>query len=1355
MRTVHRWSLCGVLTFCLPYGLAAQTITSFSPLSATVGSSVTIIGTGFSSTAANNIVRFGQGTAAVTTATSTSLSVHVPSSATYGLLAITVIGTGKTAYSALPFDPQFTSGDINDSLASLSGTISLGGSPKSPTMIDMNGDGKLDLLISRPSASTIAYLQNSSSSGNISFASTAEISTHGGSTKIVTADFDGDGKQEIITVSQTSVTIYKDAGTPGSPNFQQWQTFSNPDMTGGSWQVQSGEIKLGQSIGIIALLGGAAPPKSFPDNSVVWVPNYITNMRAQDVVVADFNGDGLPDFAVAYAGDPAVNINGRVRVYLNQRVLSLTTFSLAYDAEIHQPVFNNELDVYSLAAGDLNGDGRPDLVVGGNFDAFSSSGMVSVLMNVDGSNFYPVRNWYQNARTERVVIGDFDGDSKLDIGYQSIDDNSIRIRRNECIGDTIQFSDPILISPTNSETSLQVADYDGDGKPDLIWSQQAGGNSIRVAQNTSTSGSISFASSVPYAISGFDFPGPIAVGDLDGDGKPDIVSIKQLSDQMAVLKNAVPSYSLAHSSITLSSSSILKNGTSTVTLHIKDVNGNALSTSGLTVAFSLTGSGTSSGTFGSTTDHGDGTYSATFTGTAVGSAKNITATINSSAISSALPSITVSAGAASVAHSSVVISRNQVAAGATATVYLQARDVNGDSLTSGGLTGITFFLAGAGTSSGTFGTVTDSSNGKYYATFTASTSGTAKSIDAKTSTDTVKTTLPSLTVNAGTFSTSTSVLSIGSTTIKKGDTTTITLQIKDGSSNNDTTGGLNVEIQIFGSANPVNNGKGYLTNVVDNQNGTYTSKFISLTTGSGTAIISYIYNSGTSSYQSVNSFPSPITINARPFSLSNSYVSLTNSATVVNGFTTFQLIANDDHNNPYTLNDITVNMALSNDGTASATQYSSIQNNGSGLYYATWEGSGVGTARSVIGSINGTNLTSTAPKLTIVPYGPGLTYPGYSATAVPTDTTFTWAASTGTTSYRVQVVADSSNGTVIIDTSGVTGTQLTVSGLWNYRTYVWRVVSYLNTTLGSYSSDHSFRTVVGAPVLTSPTTRATGVSTTAAFAWDSSNGAASYRFQLALDSLFSNVVFDTAGVTTIADTVQPLSTNRRYFWRITATGDGGTSAYSEVRSFTTLAPLPVEMASFTASSQLLDAELHWSTATEINTNGFEVERSFAGNLRGAVVHDSTAAVQWTLVGFVKGAGESSSKKQYSFVDKRIPAGRYSYRLKVMDNNGAFGYSSELNIEVGTAPKVFSLSQNYPNPFNPTTSLQFTMQQDGKAVVKVYNVLGQEVATLFNGVAKSGQIYQAIFDGSRFASGIYLCRIESGSKQIVKKMLMIK
>ena len=352
-------------------------------------------------------------------------------------------------------------------------------------------------------------------------------------------------------------------------------------------------------------------------------------------------------------------------------------------------------------------------------------------------------------------------------------------------------------------------------------------------------------------------------------------------------------------------------------------------------------------------------------------------------------------------------------------------------------------------------------------------------------------------------------------------------------------------------------------------------------------------------------------------------------------------------------------------------------------------------------------------------------------------------------------MADSSNGSIIVDTSGVTSTQLSVSGLWNYRTYIWRVGSYLNATPGSYSSDHSFRTILAPPVLTLPATRGTDVSTPAAFGWNPSNGAASYHFQLATDSLFSSVIVDSASLTHAVDTVQSLVAGTRYFWRITAAGDGGTSSSSEIRSFTTTAPLPVEMTAFSGSSQYLNAELHWSTATEVNSHGFEIERSSAGNPSAGDQRDTTAKAHWIAVAFIKGAGQSSSPKQYSFVDSKLAAGRYSYRLKVIDNNGSFGYSKEIQVEVGAVPRIFTLSQNYPNPFNPATTIQFTLEKDGKALLKVYNILGQEVATLFNGDAKAGQIYEATFDGSRLASGIYLSRIESGGKQLIKKMLMIK
>jgi hypothetical protein len=90
-----------------------------------------------------------------------------------------------------------------------------------------------------------------------------------------------------------------------------------------------------------------------------------------------------------------------------------------------------------------------------------------------------------------------------------------------------------------------------------------------------------------------------------------------------------------------------------------------------------------------------------------------------------------------------------------------------------------------------------------------------------------------------------------------------------------------------------------------------------------------------------------------------------------------------------------------------------------------------------------------------------------------------------------------------------------------------------------------------------------------------------------------------------------------------------------------------------------------------------------------------------------------------------------------------------------APHLFALNQNYPNPFNPTTAIQFSVEKNGKAVVKAFDLLGREVATLYNDVAQAGKNYTATFDGSRFASGVYLYSIESNNQRIVKKMLMLK
>lgn len=1184
-----------LLPFVLSSFLLAQSpsITSFSPSSAVTGTVVTITGTGFSSTMSDNIVYFGAGKGTVTFANATTLDVTVPNTATYGPITVSVIGSGKVAISENYFNLKFSAGDIDAAALTFDQTISLGGIPLEPDVIDMNGDGKLDLLVTRGfnsplDARTVAYLQNTSSGGNVSFAPTVEIPTPSvprknyfgtednrltDPRKIITSDLDGDGKKDFVIVTKYGVSVQRDIGTPGNPNFQLWQEFLNPDMTGGSWQMIRGSIHNifikvlfstmgGASAGRTGAMGRALPlsaggvggaPSGFPDNHYVWVPNYLTNMTANDAVIADFNADSKPDIAIVYSGfhgSPEFSVGGRLRVFLNGG----STFNLATDLDILEPEYMNELDAYSIAAADFDQNDTMDVVVAGNFDAYTNVGMVTVLANAmgDGTSFIPVRNWIVSSRVERVVAGDFDGDTKIDIAYQSMNDNKIRIRRNTSPSDDMTFSEPFEISLHNGYRSMQISDFDGDGKPDLLWACE-GASGFKAARNTSSPGTISFTTPL-HVITSLEFQDAIAVADFSGDGKPDVISTRLSTGELSVIKNTIPPYSLSQSLVSVTTPVIAKNGSTPVSLQIKDASGNNLGTTGLTITFGLTGSGTSSGIFGATGDVGGGVYSALFGGTNVGTAKNVTASINGSPVSSSLPTVRVAGGSNSVAQSTVTISRPIVASGATAIVIFQAKDTNGDTLTTGGLAGVTFFLAGSGTSSGTFGSVVDSSNGKYYATFTASTSGTAKNIRARIGTDTTQTTQPTVTVIPGIFSTANSVISIASNSIMKYDTTTVTLQVKDGSGNNITTGGLNVKIEIFGSGNPLNNGKAYLTSVVDNQNGTYTSKLIGLTVSTGTAITASIYNSGTTSYQSVNSFPAPVSVTARPVSLSLStvVVGATNGKTVPSSTVYFYLYLKNDKGEAYTATNPVINFSLVSDGTSAGFATTAPTNIGGGTYQMGWQGTIPGTPRTVTVTIDGNSVTSTLPTIAVVPFGPGVTYPTYSQQAIPIDTTFYWDASTGATNYRVQIVADSLSGSVIIDSAGITTTSYHVIGLRNFRKYYFRLMAMHAGIDSEIWNERDFTTIISAPAQIFPSDREEHVGLPVGFGWIFGLGADSYQLQVATDTGFLSLVIDkiiTDSVTT--DTISGFATNTKYFWRVNATGGSGTTEYSTIRSFTT------------------------------------------------------------------------------------------------------------------------------------------------------------------------------------------------------------
>jgi hypothetical protein len=194
--------------------------------------------------------------------------------------------------------------------------------------------------------------------------------------------------------------------------------------------------------------------------------------------------------------------------------------------------------------------------------------------------------------------------------------------------------------------------------------------------------------------------------------------------------------------------------------------------------------------------------------------------------------------------------------------------------------------------------------------------------------------------------------------------------------------------------------------------------------------------------------------------------------------------------------------------------------------------------------------------------------------------------------------------------------------------------------------------------------------------------------------------------------------------------------------------LPVQISAFSAIINGMDAELHWSTATEKNNYGFDIER------RKAQGDESTAAY-WGKIGFVAGNGTGNSPREYSFTDPDLEPGRYIYRLKQADNDGTFEYSQNVELEILGAPKVFTLSQNYPNPFNPTTMISFTLAENSKVVLKVYNMLGKEVALLLNGTMISGIQHNIQFDASKFSSGMYFYRLEAGKNSLSRKCILLK
>ncbi len=194
---------------------------------------------------------------------------------------------------------------------------------------------------------------------------------------------------------------------------------------------------------------------------------------------------------------------------------------------------------------------------------------------------------------------------------------------------------------------------------------------------------------------------------------------------------------------------------------------------------------------------------------------------------------------------------------------------------------------------------------------------------------------------------------------------------------------------------------------------------------------------------------------------------------------------------------------------------------------------------------------------------------------------------------------------------------------------------------------------------------------------------------------------------------------------------------------------PVELTSFTGIQSGLTVQLAWTTATEINNKGFDVERKIQNT--------------WEKLSFIEGKGTTTEIQSYSYIDdfsKNLVSGPVAYRLKQIDYDGTSTYSNEILVDVNFSVNEYNLLQNYPNPFNPSTAINYALPFTSNVKIVVYNMLGETMGQLVNQVQESGY-HNITFNASNLPSGMYFYSLEAksvdgaSSYSSVKKMMLVK